>query len=118
MRKYSKIAILLIVSIIATGCSTKGPVVSSDCLINGEPSPSWVCKPFIEKESYAVVGEAQASRDTYDVIRRKALSNAHKKLQELVGEQADISFTKEVDMWVSKEGDMYLLVGIPKILVE
>lgn len=121
MRKYSKIAILLIVSIIATGCSTKSPKVSNECLVSGEPTPLWVCKPFIDQESYAVVGEAKRAKElnlnSYGYSREKALRDAHIKLQKLVGE-ADISFTKEVDMWISRDGNMYLLVGIPKSLVE
>jgi len=121
MKNITKVTTLFAALIITTGCSTKGPKISTDCLINGEPSPSWVCKPFIDQESYAVVGEAKRAKElnlnSYGYSREKALRDAHIKLQKLVGE-ADISFTKEVDMWISRDGNMYLLVGIPKSLVE
>jgi hypothetical protein len=29
----------------------------------------------------------------------------------------DLSYTKEVDMWVAESGDLYLLIGAPKFLV-
>jgi hypothetical protein len=118
MQNIKKATIFLVALILASGCAKHvSPKVSDDCLINGEASPVWVCEPFIDKESYAVTGEAKRSNHAdYQSLRERALADAHKKLQSLAGKHSDISFTKEVDIWISKEGDMYLLVGIPKRL--
>lgn len=118
MQNIKKAAIFLVALILASGCANHvAPKVSDNCLINGEASPAWVCKPFIDNESYAVTGEAKRGNyAVYQSLREKALADAHKKLQGLVGADSDISFTKEVDIWISEEGDMYLLVGIPKRL--
>jgi len=150
MKKNLIISMCIVVFI---GCSSKNQTIpqTTECVIENQEAPVWICAPKDTKEYITAVGSAEKSPLGFNFQRTEALSaardalarrievkvkNIFKRFESVTGAKnnktaekvvenvskqvANITLrnTKILATWQSKNGTLYVLVGVPKKNIE
>lgn len=76
-------ALLLAVALFTAGCGAKKPApdpLRSECTVDGQAAPRWVCGLHHDEARYTAVGTARKSRLGFGFMREEALADARANL--------------------------------------
>ncbi len=104
MRKQvQSIIAVLSATLILGGCSHKNPDpdgLKSECTIQGEEAPRWVCGLHHESTAYTGVGSAKIGSLGFGFARQEALANARADL----ARQASLELKSRIDNYYRSTG--------------